>query len=248
MRFVPRWTEVLGIAGLFVVSWRTPAFAYRPFDGTDAAVAGKGEVEVELGPLEFFREGPERSVFVPDSRLNYGFADRWEVVIEGLVARGLSPEARKFSFLGDDIQLKTVLREGVLQDKPGPSVATEFGVLLPGINEDHGIGADAIAIFSQRWPWGTVHLYAETDLTRDQHALLWLDSIVEGPHDWPVRPVVEVFWRREFGVVSEKSALVGAIWVARENLAVDFGIRRARVNDLNVTEIRAGVTFSFALR
>ena len=27
-----------------------PAFAYRPFDGTDAAVAAPGELEVELQP------------------------------------------------------------------------------------------------------------------------------------------------------------------------------------------------------
>jgi hypothetical protein len=33
-----------------------PAFAYRPFDGTDAAVAEPGELEVELQPARVRQE------------------------------------------------------------------------------------------------------------------------------------------------------------------------------------------------
>jgi hypothetical protein len=51
-----------GIAGgIFmytVLAMPRLAFAYRPFDSTDAAVAAKGEVELELGPLGFLRTGP----------------------------------------------------------------------------------------------------------------------------------------------------------------------------------------------
>jgi hypothetical protein len=47
--------------------------------------------------------------------------------------------------------LKTVLREGVLQEQSGPSIATEFGMLLPGINDQHGTGAEITGIVSQRW-------------------------------------------------------------------------------------------------
>src|SRR5262249_61091869 len=36
-------------AGL-LLGWTSDAFAYRPFDGTDAAVADPGEVEIELQP------------------------------------------------------------------------------------------------------------------------------------------------------------------------------------------------------
>ena len=46
--------------------------------------------------------------------------------------------------------MKGVLREGALQDKTGPSLATEFGVLLPGIRDDPGIGASLAGILSQR--------------------------------------------------------------------------------------------------
>jgi hypothetical protein len=37
-----------------------PAFAYRPFDGTDAAVAEPGQVEVELQPAGRLQELPCR--------------------------------------------------------------------------------------------------------------------------------------------------------------------------------------------
>ena len=69
--------------------------------------------------------------------------------------------------------------------------------------------------------------------------------IGEGPHDWPVRPVAELSYERDFGLLNTKSALVGAIWQPRDNLAFDIGLRGTRVNDHTAGEIRAGVTFSF---
>jgi len=42
--------------------WCGEVEAYRPFDGTDAAVAETGEIEIELGPLEYLRERGERSL------------------------------------------------------------------------------------------------------------------------------------------------------------------------------------------
>src|SRR5437879_434625 len=171
--------------------WDDVAWAYRPFDGTDAAVAETGEVEIELGPVEYFREGAERALLAPDVRINYGFIPGWEAVLEGRVAHGLTTGIPGTSLVASDAMLKAVLREGSLQEKPGPSIATEFGVLLPGINDDHGTGAVLNGIVSQRWDWGTVHLNAQIELTRQQHADYFLDSIIEGPHDWPVRPVAE---------------------------------------------------------
>jgi hypothetical protein len=143
--------------------------------------------------------------------------------------------------------LKGVLREGSLQEKPGPSIATEFGVLLPGINDDHGTGAVLNGIASQRWDWGTAHFNAQIALTREQHADYFLDIIIEGPHDWVVRPVSEIFYERDVGLFRTRSALIGAIWQVQDNIAVDLGFRGARVNDHSAGEIRAGVTFAFGV-
>ncbi len=140
-----------------------------------------------------------------------------------------------------------MLREGSLQEKPGPSIATEFGLLLPGINDAHGNGAILTGIVSQRWEWATVHLDAQIELTRQQHADYFLDIIIEGPPDWVMRPVAEIFSERDVRLFRTRSALIGAIWQVQDNIAVDLGLRGAHVNDHTVGEIRAGVTFAFGV-
>ena len=230
-----------------LTSWSGEADAYRPFDGTDAAVAETGEIEIELGPLEYLRAGAERSLLAPDLRVNYGFIPGWEASIEGKLTHDLTAGIPGTSLIESDALLKGVLCEGTLQEKPGPSIATEFGVLLPGINDQHGTGAVLNGIVSQRWNWGTVHLNTQFELTRQQHVDYFLDSIIEGPHDWPVRPVAEFFYESDASVFRTGSALIGAIWQVQDNIAVDFGLRGARVNGQTAGEIRAGVTFAFGV-
>ena len=179
-------------AAAALACWCSAADAYRPFDGTDAAVAETGEVEIELGPVEYLREGAGRTLLAPDLRINYGFIPGWEAALEGKVAHGLTAGIPGTSLVESDALLKGVLREGSLQEKPGPSIATEFGVLLPGINDEHGTGAVLNGIVSQRWDWGTAHVNAQIALTREQHADYFLDTIIEGPRDWVVRPVAEI--------------------------------------------------------
>jgi hypothetical protein len=236
----------LGVGMAWAYS-QVPAQAYRPFDGTDAAVADKNQLEIELGPAEYRRQGAERTLFAPDTRYNYGFAPGWEAVVEGQVSHSLKGGVGGTSLVSNGAFLKGVLREGVLQESTGPSLATEFGLLLPGIREDRGTGASLAGIVSQRWEWGTVHFNAAAALTRQQHADLFVGAIVEGPHDWPVRPVAELFYERDFGQLRTRSALIGAIWQVENDVALDVGLRGARVNDHTGCEIRAGVTFAFAL-
>jgi hypothetical protein len=227
--------------------WCGAAQAYRPFDGTDATVAEAGEMEIEFGALEYLREGPDRLLFSPDVRINYGFIPRWEAALEGVLAHGSSAGLPATSLVANGAFLQGVLREGVLQEKPGPSIASEFGVLLPGINGEHGTGASLAGVLSQRWDWGTAHFNAAVALTREQHAYYFVDVILEGPHEWPVRPVSEIFYDRDVGQFQTRSALIGAIWQVQDNIAVDFALRGARVNDHTAGEIRAGVTFAFGV-
>jgi len=227
--------------------WCSESEAYRPFDGTDAAVAETGEIEIELGPVEYLRIGAERALLAPDLRINYGFTPGWEAALEGKLTHGLTAGVPGTSLVESQALLKGVLREGSLQEKPGPSIATEFGILLPGINDQHGTGAVLNGIVSHRSDWGTIHLNAQIELTRQQHADYFLDGIIEGPHDWPVRPVAEIFYESDVSLFRTGSALVGAIWQVQDNIAVDFGLRGARVNGQTAGEVRAGVTFAFGV-
>jgi len=68
------------LAGVVVFCTARASFAYRPFDGTDAAVAGRGELEIELGPAGFLKLGADRFLVAPALIANLGFAERWELL------------------------------------------------------------------------------------------------------------------------------------------------------------------------
>jgi hypothetical protein len=222
----------------------SPALAYRPFDGTDAAVANLNEVEIEFQPFGWQRDDQQKSLIMPGVRFNWGFADRWEFVAEGQFERPLSPSGPS-SFSATGMFLKYVVKPGVLQDQAGLSVATEFGPLLPEVNGDRGTGFSWAGIVSQRGDWGAIHLNVEANLTRDQQGEAFLGAIVEGPAKWTVRPVVEVFYDKVWTQAETWSGLAGAIWQVRDNLSFDAGFRYAAVNGHPVNEIRAGLTFAF---
>src|SRR5437016_8548884 len=242
-----KWTKrtALVLIPISLTGWSGISFAYRPFDATDAAVADVGQLEVELGPVGFRRSDVERTVVAPAYVLNFGFVKNWELVLEGRGEHPLPPaEDTRSRFVGDALFFKGVLREGVLQDKSGPSVAVEFGPLLPGLNDEQGWGASWLGIVSQRWSGGTVHFDLGAALTRDHRGDLFVGTIFEGPYDWTVRPVAEVVYEREFNTAETFSVLAGAIRKVNDDLSFDFGVREAWVNRHPVTEIRAGLTFA----
>lgn len=237
---------VVALAGIVIAALVSPASAYRPFDGTDAAVADPGEMEIELQPAGVQRDGSQKTLIAPATVLNFGLPQQWEMVLEGELQTPLSPSGPS-SLSASGAFLKHVLREGSLQDKSGPSIATEFGLLLPDSTGDSGLGASAAAIVSQRWDWGTIHLNAATALTRDHNADVFVGAIIEGPSKWKVRPVAEIFYEEEVGVSHTVSTLVGAIWQVRDNLSFDVGFRHALTDGRPVDEIRAGFTIGFPL-
>jgi hypothetical protein len=223
-----------------------PAWAYRPFDGTDAGVADEGKLEIELQPAGRIHDGSGTALIAPATRFNFGLTEGWEAVLEGQVEHPLAPSGPS-SLRAAGAFLKTVLRPGSLQDKPGPSVATEFGVLLPDSRGASGTGASLAGIVSQRWDWGAIHLNGVATMTREHHADFFAGAIIEGPAKWTVRPVAEVFYEREFGQSETISGLVGLIWQVHDDLAFDIGVRHALTNHHPVDEVRAGVTFGLPL-
>jgi len=246
IRSFPRYSVrgAMVAASLVVVS--APAAAYRPFDGTDAAVAKKGEMEIELQPAGRLRDESGTSLIAPAWVINYGLSETWEAVFEGQGQTSLSPPGPT-TLTAAGAFLKHVVVPGSLQDKTGPSVATEFGVLLPDSTGNSGVGASFAAIVSQRWDWGTIHLNAETAVTRDHHGDVFLGAIVEGPATWTVRPVAEIFYENEFGKEETFSGLVGLIYRVRDDLSFDVAVRHALTGRHPVNEIRAGLTFGFPL-
>jgi hypothetical protein len=236
------------VAALAAILPTEPTWAYRPFDGTDSSVADLGALEVELGPAGYLRQGATHTLIAPATRLNYGFAQDWETVLESDWSHGLSAGSGGSSLV-NMLSAKHVLRDGFLQDKAGPSVASELAVLLPGTAAgENGIGGSLSGIVSEQWGWLRVHLNVVATVTRQQHGDLFIGTIFEGPQDWAVRPVAEVFHEREYGGAATTSGLVGAIWAVKDSLAVDAALRHAWSEGHTADEVRLGVTFSFGLR
>jgi hypothetical protein len=223
----------------------TGALAYRPFDSTDAAVADLGEVEIELSPVSFRHEDSGPVWISPAARLNYGFAEDWEVVLEGQAEH---PKEGPSTLVDNALSLKGVLQEGGLQDKSGPSVATEASILLPGIRDESGAGLALTGIVSQQWEWATLHVNLAAERSREGRAEVFFGTILEGPKDWAVRPAAEFVYSHEFGAQEEIAGLIGLIWQVSDTLAFDMGVRQASVNSRPETEVRAGLTFAFSTR
>jgi hypothetical protein len=238
------------LIAMLAVLLATPALAYRPFDGTDADVAHAGELELELGPVGRLREGEKKFRIAPALVANIGFAEGFELVLEGQREVALNPErGERRSVLEDNgAFIKQVVRRGALQDESGPSVAMEYGLLLPPIPDGGGTGISLAGIVSQRWDVGTMHLNAALARTREHEPDVFLAAIAEGPITWTVRPVAEAFTERATGSARIYSGLVGAIWRVGDGLSFDVGLRHARAGAGTIDELRVGLTWAFSFR
>jgi hypothetical protein len=247
-RAISRFAVVF-LVSIASLSWSAPAHAYRPFDSTDADVAKYREIEFEFGPIGYLRAENGRYLIAPALIANAGIFEGWELVLEAKNRiRASSMPAEPRDELGDAaLSVKTMLREGSLQDADGPSVATEVGALLPATGPESGVGASGALIVSQRVSLGAAHLNGGAFLGRAHHPGTFAGLILEGPLDWTVRPVIEGFFEREFKVETIETGLSGLIWKARENLSFDGAVRAGRASDVKLVEVRAGLTWGFEL-
>ncbi len=206
-------------------------------------------MEIELGPVSWLKEGGEPSIVVPSVVVNWGFAHRLELVLEGrhLVRLGGGRDEPRFRLDETALSMKGVLREGTLQGEGGVSVATEAGVLLPTLHGEAGMGTQVAVIVSHRWTDLTLHLDGALAWTRTQRLGLFAGAILEGHDTWAVRPVAELFVEGEGAAPTMLSGLAGAIWRVADDLSFDAAVRLAHAGSDETVEVRAGLTWSFGV-
>jgi len=240
-------TLVAIASGVALLGWSASNHAYRPFDSTDADVAGEGVLELELG-AGYLREGPAHFVVAPAVIGNLGIAERREIVLEGKLETPRNSAAGSQSVLDETaLSLKQVHRAGSLQERSGPSIASECSVLLPTVHGEPGAGAGCFGLISQRWPAASLHFNAGLLFDRDHKWNKVVSGILEGPYEWTVRPALEIFTEHDGAGTQTNAALLALIWRRRENLSFDVGVRAARESGEDVYEIRAGLTWAFEL-
>jgi hypothetical protein len=226
-----------------------PAFAYRPFDGTDGDVAEEGRFELELGPAQYMKSADGRYLAAPATVLNLGFEEDTELVVDfkNFVGLDRAPGQPRMKLLDTDIMIKRIVRRGSLQGESGVSMAVEAGPLLPELNGTNAWGAEVNLITSYRWDALSLHLNTAAAITREHDFDGIVSLIVEGPRQWAVRPVAEIYTEREVNVDHTYSALAGAIWEVSDGLALDAAVRYAAQSQSNQFELRFGLTWGLPI-
>jgi hypothetical protein len=145
--------------------------------------------------------------------------------------------------------VKGVVKEGVLQDKPGLSVAVEAALLLPStLPREHGVGFEAIGIVSGKLAPVTVHVNGGGGLDRDGHVFGIWGVIGELPFHSKLRLVSEVNGETAQGVRPTNSALLGLIWQpTSRNVFLDAGVRHGISHAAPDWQFTIGLTFGFLL-
>jgi hypothetical protein len=227
-----------------------PAWAYRPFTGTDAAIAEPGAVELEFGPIGLHREGPKRLLVAPALVANYGICSTLEAVFEGQqeIQLGSVRLGNRYELADTALLLKWISRQGSLQGRSGVSVAIESGALLPSTAAR--MGFHLASIVSMRWPELTLHLNLANDWNLPMRYAASASLILEGVEMHRLRPVAEmllVHESREMPSDAQNSAslLVGMIHRWSDTVAFDWALRGGKVARQMDEELRVGVTWAF---
>lgn len=237
-----------GVVMLALLKGPPDAWAYRPFVSTDAAVADPREVEIELGYFNLAREKGENTFVIPQVVLNYGVVKNWEIVGEFGVQR--SPNA-DLDIVDPGLSLKAVLKEGVLQEKGGISIAVEAGPLLPSTERgERHVGFEATGILSGRLGPVTYHVNAGGGVQRSNSEPVFIWGLIgELPVLSNLRVVSEVNGETPWRESDRHSALLGVIWQpwSSRNLFLDTGIRRGLSRGVPDWQVTLGLTVGFSL-
>jgi hypothetical protein len=239
---------IAGVVSVALSAWCTGAHAYRPFESTDAAVVDPGVIDIDLGPIAYTELHAGSALDIPTTTINVGLLSRWEMVIDATRAMVRLPTTRDVETLESAALVKGVLREGALQEQPGWSVATEFGILLPTHNVRDTYGATLAFIGSHASERVLLHLNGVLSKNSEGRAQLFGGLILEGRTPGAVRPVGELTVELEDETDAHSySALVGAIWEPADRLSFDIALRAIREDEEWSYQGRLGLTWPSAV-
>jgi hypothetical protein len=242
-----RRAVVLVTVFLLTIGHSTPAVGYRPFVSTDAAVVDPGEVEVELGYFNLEREDEEDVFVVPQVVMNYGMSQDWELVGEFAVEK---PPDAAAKLVDPALFLKGIIKEGILQQQQGVSIAIEAGPLLPSAAaEQSGLSFEGIGILSGEVHRFTYHINVGGGVDRQQTNPFLLWGVIGEISLLPsLRLVGEVSGESIRKEIPDDSALFGFIWrLPSSTLLLDGGLRKSLSRGAPDWFFTTGLTWSFSL-
>jgi hypothetical protein len=237
---------VLVTVFLLTIGHSTPAVGYRPFVSTDAAVVDPGEVELELGYFNLECEDAE-NIFVVPQVVNYGMSRDWEIVGEFAVEQ---PPDAAAKLVDPGLFLKGIIKEGILQQQEGVSIAIEAGPLLPSAaSEQNGLGFEGIGILSGEVHRFTYHINVGGGVDRQKTNPFVLWGVIGEISLLPsLRLVGEVSGESSKEKIPDNSALLGVIWQPPlSSVLLDGGVRKSLSTGAPDWFFTTGLTWSFSL-
>jgi hypothetical protein len=240
-------------AGLWclLVALAVPARAYRPFVSTDADTAVYRTIELEMGYFGLSHAAGRTTYIEPQLVLNYGFLPDYEAVAEFQLNEPPVNSKVVGSFSEGGVSVKHVWREGELQDKPGPSFASESNLLLPGSvgYAQPRVGFLQAFMLSHRLGVMTFHwnVGAGVDQIASNAFATW-GLIGELPLTKTLKAVGEINGQGERRLTADNSGLVGLIWEPGwRDAAFDAGVRRGLAVIDPDYALTAGISIPFSV-
>lgn len=214
--------------------------AGRPFDTTNAAVLDDKTFEIELGILSAEQSTPDKIYIAPELTFNYGINNRHEISAEYNLVH-LPDGETKIEDAG--LFLKTLLQDGIFQNKDGLSTAIETGILLPiDADEDNRFGISFKAIASGILANLQYHINAGGGLTRFQSEAFFEWGMLG---EFPITPKLmvgaELTGIKVSNELASNSILVGLTWQPSINYPIVFDM------GYGITSINSNSAYNYTL-
>ncbi|MDQ3035316.1 MAG: hypothetical protein M3Y87_23125 [Myxococcota bacterium] len=203
-------------------------------DANDARTLDPGALEMEVQPLGYFHvlteDGDEHSLVAPSLMLYLGIDRGVDLIFltRGFFLVDEVPDATRYRTWESTIALRVQLVPGRYSTDgiDGPSLVLQAGVMLPNVSgQGEHPGAQLGLLLGQQWDAGTLHANVFATYTTWNSFDLFVAVAMEGPPDWSVRPLVEVWYDHDTFYGELLSGLVGLYVDANEHLTLELGGR-----------------------
>lgn len=235
----------LGLASVLAVP--APARAYL-MDANDARTLDPGTLELELQPIGYFQvlgEEEEHHLVAPSLMLYLGLAERVDLIF---LSRGFAtlddvPPSARYRTWESTIALRWLLVDGrySTEGAEGPSLVLQTGLMLPNVGAQERPGAQLGMLLGQQWDAGTLHANVYATYTSWDSFALFVAVAMEGPPEWPLRPLVEVWYDHDTYYGDLLSGLVGFYADAMDALTLEIGARVGAWAEYAELEIRVSM-------
>lgn len=214
-------------------------------DANDARTLDAGTLEIEFQPIGYYQvfgEEAEHQLVAPSLMLYLGLTGQVDLIFlsRGFLSLDDVPSSQRYRTWESTVALRWLLLPGRYSTEgiEGPAIALQTGVMLPNVSADERVGAQIGLLLSQQWDAGTLHANVFATYTTWDAFDLFVAVAMEGPPEWSIRPLVEVWYDHDTYYGDLLSAVLGFYADVAEEASLELGARVGAWEDYTELEIR----------